>query len=540
MKVFFIFLFLFFIPNLIFAQHNIDSLIHVLDKTVENYQMYVNQKEQRLGKLNAEINLDKGDAYNYSIYQQLYEDYKSYKVDSAIHYAIVKLDMAKRLNDPKKIYTSQLDLAHIWGIAGMYLESLKILKNLDSTLFPDLKVRYLDVYRTVLGYMTDYAVEREKSRYTATIETFRDSLVLFQDPNSVGYMIDKSYNLFNKGKEKDAFKLLLTYFSSKQHTKRDKAYIAYTIAALYKRKADREHEKYWLTVSAINDLQSTNKEYLSLGDLAFILYEEGDFERAYKYIKRSWEDAIFCNSRIRIIGISKMLPIIDNAYQAKEKALKKQLIDWLVSISVFVILLFIAVLIIYKQMRKLVAARKELGIANEDLFTINKQLKGINNRLLESNMIKEEYIGHYINQCSVYIEKLENYRRMLNRKGTTVKIDDLLRTLKSNQFIKDEIKEFYQNFDSTFLQLFPTFVKDFSKLLDDDEEVPLKPGQLLNTELRIYALTRLGITDGAKISQLLRCNASTIYNYRYKIRNMAKYSRGEFEDKVMQIGAHNN
>jgi hypothetical protein len=217
-------------------------------------------------------------------------------------------------------------------------------------------------------------------------------------------------------------------------------------------------------------------------------------------------------------------------------AWQKQLIVSLVSISFLVIFLFMAVLIAYRQMRKLAAARKELSIANEELFAINKQLKGVNTRLLESNMIKEEYIGHYMDQCSVYIDKLENYRRLLNKKATAVKIDDLLHTLKSNEFIKDEIIQFYKNFDSAFLQLFPTFVKDFANLLDDDECVQLKPGQLLNTELRIYALTRLGITDGAKISQFLRCSTSTIYNYRHKIRNMAKGSRDEFDEKVLQIG----
>lgn len=193
-------------------------------------------------------------------------------------------------------------------------------------------------------------------------------------------------------------------------------------------------------------------------------------------------------------------------------------------------------------MRKLSKARMELKTANEYLNTLNDkllstndQLNNTNKTLIESNLIKEEYIGRYIDQCSVYIEKMDDYRRLLNKIATAGKIDDLFHAIKSKQFIEDELKVFYNHFDNTFLQLFPTFVSEFSKLLIDDEYVQLKPGQMLNTELRIYALVRLGIDDAAKISNFLRCSMSTIYNYRTKIRNKAIRLRNEFDEKVLQI-----
>ena len=536
MRVFLTFIILFFVQDIFCTQPKIDSLINVLDKSVDNYQYYTNQKERRFVELRAEINPEKGVAYNYSIYQQLYNEYKSYKVDSAIRYALVKLDIARKLKDDRELCISQLDVAHIWGISGMYLESLKILQSFDKNLFPDLKVRYFDIYRSVLSYMADYAVDQEKSKYTAEIKAFRDSLLHLQDTTSCGYIIDKAYSLYNQGYEVDAFKQLLMYFPTIKDEKRNKAYIAYTIAALYNRKGDRKHEKYWLIITAINDLQSINKEYLSLSKLAFILYEEGDIDRAYKYIKRSLEDAIFCSSRIRTYGISKMLPIIDKAYQAQAQARQRQLIVSLVSISSLVLFLMMAFIVVYRQMRKLAIARNELNIANDELFAINHQIKSINNRLIDSNMIKEEYIGRYMDQCSTYIDKLDNYRRLLNKMATASKIDSLKNALKSNQFIDDELKQFYNNFDYTFLQLFPTFVKDFAALMIDDEYVQLKKGQALNTELRIAALIRLGITDGVRMSRFLRCSLSTIYNYRYKLKNKAKGSRDEFEEKVMKIG----
>jgi len=240
-----------------------------------------------------------------------------------------------------------------------------------------------------------------------------------------------------------------------------------------------------------------------------------------------------------------MLPIIDKAYQHQSDSRQRLMMITIFSISTLSVLLMLAVFFVYRQMKKLAVARKNLSDANKllndlnhELSATNIQLNNTNETLLEANLIKEEYIGRYMDQCSAYIDKLDDYRRLLNKTATAGKIDDLLRVIKSKQFIEDELKEFYDNFDSTFLQLFPTFVDEFKLLLSDYEDVTLKSGQLLNTELRIFALIRLGITDSVKISHFLRYSLSTIYNYRTKLRNKAICKRGEFEENVMRIGSN--
>src|SRR5690606_19238282 len=101
---------------------------------------------------------------------------------------------------------------------------------------------------------------------------------------------------------------------------------------------------------------------------------------------------------------------------------------------------------------------------------------------------------------------------------------------------ESELEELYKNFDVIFLSLYPTFVEDFNKLLSPNEAVLPKHGDLLNTELRIFALIRLGITDSVKISTFLRYSLRTVYNYRTKVRNKAADSRDELEEKVKKIG----
>lgn len=534
----------FLFPILLFGSNNMDSLLLVLDKTVDNYQIYSNQKEEKLNKLKELLKYTTADLQKYEICGQLYDEYKSYKSDSALSYVREKLRIAEKLNDRDNLINSRLNLAAIMGINGLYKEAIDILSMININETSDLKPYYFHIYRTVYGYMADYAVSsQKKTSYEYLVSAYRDSLLVVNAPNSGTHVMVKSDQLIVEKKYDEALELLLNYYPTIVDDKHTQAIIAYSISSAYNGKNKRQLEMEWLAISAMYDIQSATKEYISLRRLAFLLYEDGDLVRAYKYIRRSLEDALFCNARLRTFEISQMLPIIDKAYQMQTEERQKQLVKSLVSISLLTLFLLIAIFYVYRQMRKLSVARKELSLANQqlnklnyELSTINHQLKSTNETLVEANLIKEEYIGRYMDQCSVYIDKLDGYRRVLNKTAAAGKIQDLLKIIKSKQFIEDELISFYANFDSTFVHLFPTFVDDFNNLLVDNKEIHLKQGELLNTELRIFALIRLGINDSVKIAHFLRYSLSTIYNYRTKLRNKAICPRNEFDDMVMKIG----
>lgn len=530
----------------LFAESEMDSLLQVLDKTVDNFQIYSNMKEAKINKLKDLLKYTTSDNQKYEICGRLYDEYSFYKSDSALVYARNKLLIAEKLNNKRNLTDARLNLASIMGITGMYKEAMDIVDKVDINETPDLKAYYFHINRTVYGFMADYAASsQEKRRYDEITSAYRDSLLVVNAPNSGAHIMVKSDQLIVNKQYNEALKLLMDYYPTIKNNVHDRAIIAYSIALAYHGKHERDLEKKWLIVSATNDLQSATKEYISLRLLAYTLYEDGDVDRAYKYIKRSLDDALFCNARLRTFEISQMLPIIDKAYQHQSESRQRLMVITIFSISTLSVLLMMAVFFVYRQMKKLAVARKNLSDVNKllndlnhELSVTNIQLNDTNETLLEANLIKEEYIGRYMDQCSAYIDKLDDYRRLLNKTAAAGKIDDLLRVIKSKQFIEDELKEFYDNFDSTFLQLFPTFVEEFKALLSDHEDVALKSGQLLNTELRIFALIRLGITDSVKISHFLRYSLSTIYNYRTKLRNKAIGKRGEFEDNVMRIGSN--
>jgi len=245
--------------------------------------------------------------------------------------------------------------------------------------------------------------------------------------------------------------------------------------------------------------------------------------------------------------LDSLLNVLDKAYQRQTESRQRLMMITLISISILSMLLMIAVFFVYRQMQKLAVTRKNLHEANEQLIELNYKLSGTNDQLketnetlLESNLIKEVYIGRYMDLCSNYINKLDEYRRHLHKLSLKSKMEDLLNEILSTKFIDQELKEFYSNFDRTFIQLFPSFIEELSNLMVDRDEIKLKQGEILNMGLRVFALIRLGIKDSEKISLFLRYSVTTIYNCRTKFRNKASGPRDEFEANVMQIGTFKN
>jgi hypothetical protein len=533
-------------PVLLHAQNNFDTLLDELDNTVNNYQSYSNKKENEINKLKGLLKYTSSDLQKYEIYGKLYSEYKSYQSDSALIYARSSFQIAEKLNDVRKLNDARLNLASKMGTLGMYKEATDVLNSIKINTSPSLKGYYFSINSAVYGYMSDYAASlQEKEKYIVLTKKYRDSSLNFYPPQSRPYIMAKSSRLLDSGKYDQTLHLLLNYFPNIAHNSPDRAVIAYIIAQAYREKKYHHQEKKWLTISAISDLQLAKKEYISLRSFAFLMYESGDIDRAYKYIKRSLEDALFCNARLRTYEISKMMPIINEAYQKQNETNRLQLILFLISASILSVFLLVVLFLLFKQMKKLSNAKQDLSSANIKLSELNKELNAFNEKLnetnytlTEANFLKEIYIGRYMDQCSDYIGKLDEYRRKLNVMATSGKMNDLISAVKSKQFIENELKEFYTNFDKTFLQLFPNFIGEFANLLVDDAVTQLKEGELLNTELRIFALIRLGIKDSAKISIFLRYSVSTIYNYRSQLKNKAAGPREEFEAKVMRIGTN--
>lgn len=533
------------------ARETTVATLDTLYRLMDTKHSYTRRKESRIAEIRKMLHTpDITPAQRYVVNRQLVDEYKQYMCDSAIHYARLNLDIANALRLKSSIYDSRLDLISLGIVAGLYIESLDMLRSLDYRQMTDAQlVSYYDSYKLLYdhnSYNNPYT-----SLYKEKSDQYRDSLLSVLDSHSNRYKIVLAEKLDDENRLPEARQLLLEVLGENPADTHEKAVVAYALANIYKKEGNIGQQKRFYALSAICDIKNSITENASMQALASVLHETGEVEKAYQCIKSSMEDAMLCNARLRTYEVSQIFHIIDSAYQESVDRQQSKLVWLLLTVSILSVFLIAAVIYVYRQMKRVARIRKQLYQTNlqlnelnselqsavVQLNNVNDELSGVNTELSEANQIKEAYIGHFLDLCSTYINKLEKYRSTLNKKAMERKLEELYKILKSREMIDNELKELYENFDTIFLHLYPNFVDEFNSLLREDERFVIKTNEFLNVELRIFALVRLGITDSSRIANFLHYSANTIYSYRTRVRNKAAVPREDFESMVMKIGA---
>ena len=516
-------------------QDETQSLSEYLDYVIENKHIFEAEKEERISRLRNLLGVSNlTPEQEYEINTKLYEEFRKYKLDSAIRYVERNLEIARQLDNKRLTYLSNMYLAQLYSFSGMCVEANQILRSIRSSELPRDLLRVY--YEANNRYFQHYATLSSQRSHLHEMNIYRDSLMMVSDPGSFRYRIHLSYKLMGNGKMDEARAILDELLEEVGKDTPLYAETAYAYGYFYRLNKDPEAGKKYFMLSAIADAKSAVKENASFHTLALMYYDQGDLSRAFKYTQAAIEDAVFSNVQFRTTQMSKFYSIINSIYQAKEAKSKSKLQHYLILISVLSLFLVLLFIYVYQQIHKLYRIKEELSRTNGRLMQLNDELHEKNTQLTDSNIIKEQYIARFFDLCSMYIDKIEDYRKSLNKLAQNRQIDELYKQLKSTSMMENELDELYKNFDAIFLNLYPTFVADFNALLVEDERIVLKSEDLLNKELRIYALLRLGITDSVKIASFLRCSLSTVYNYRTKARNKAAISREDFEKMVMRIG----
>lgn len=474
----------------------------------------------------------------YTILDELYNEYYNYNIDSAIFYARTKLDIAFDAAEQDLVDDAILDIADRYVMSGMYLAAHDIISEISADRLDVLLVpRYYHIWHSLYTGLEDGCDDQvQKTEYRKLKQQYREQLfsLLGKDDISRLYVMADIY--VDEGRADELLDTLNAKFNEDIPI-HDKAVLSYIYANISDSYGHDDDATLYFAKSAIFDLMTPVHEYKSLYELASKLYDAGDIKRAYRYISRSINDAITANALINIQSINRSLPIISRSYHSQMLHNRRQLSVLTGILGIMAVLLIGAVIVTLKEQRKARQAGKRTSEINEELKAINRKMEEYILLLKESNNIKEIYIGRYIDLCSEYIGRMERYRSMLNRTARTEGFEAVRNALKSSEFIDKELNEFYEQFDATFLQLFPDFIKDLNALLQPDKRIELKTRDgIMTTELRIFALIRLGITDSVKIAEFLRRSVSTVYNYRVKMRNAALNSREDFEKQIMGIG----
>jgi hypothetical protein len=523
-----------------------DSLLLQLEAVMNNRDQYQMTKEIELKSMKALLKEANGKPEQmYYVTVQIIKEYIPYTFDSALHYIEKNLVLSRKVNNRTMLNETELLLAQILTSSGQYNESLDVLRSINrSTLAEDLVDDYYSDYWKLYADLAYYAITNEaRPIYEKLYLSYSDSLLHSLDPESDGYLMIIEKKLRDT-RQMDACMNINTKRLSKCQTgTRTYSMVTFERSLNYQVIGNIEQQKKFLILSAISDIRSAIKDNASLTALAMILYQEKNVDRPHQYIQFAFEDAVFFNSKLRFIQISNILPVINKAYQLKTESQKAKLRQLVIIISILVVIVLLAMFLLYRQMLRLRATRTDLQIVNKQLKELNDHLNDtndklsqLNNELAESNHVKELYIGNFIAICSNYIDKLDNYRSHVNKQISAHKVAELFEYNKTKVMIENELKEFYENFDNTFLSIYPNFVEEINSLLVEEERIHLKKGELLNIELRIFALIRLGITDSSRIAGLLRYSVNTIYNYRAKVKNKSIVPREDFENIVGKLG----
>ena len=523
-----------------------DSLLVKLNQTIEQRPSYMQRKEEALETLRQSLRkLSAGNMEGrMNLYEALWQENRSYNTDSSLFYATALSQLAQQAGNEEQKQNALLHRATALMTIGMFKEADEIIKPLrEGGVLPGQRSQFFHLGRSLFGLMADYAVTaQEKAAYASLTDDFRDSLLTIYEAGSNMYRMIYADKLTAHGKYAEALRELLP-FTPTGDGRFDAGY-HYTIAEAYYHMGRIEEARHYYTLAAISDMQSDTREYIALRKLAVILFQSGDIDRAYHYLTLCMADAKACNARLRILEILDTFPVVNEAYLEKKQQQQRVITGVLIAISLLVVSLIFAIFSVLKQKKALQQAQTDLAHANGQLNEVNRMLveyneemKRQNQLITETSYLKEAYITQYMDQCSSYLEKMESFRKRLRQLLSAGKTKEIQQALTSyNQEVETELAEFYDSFDTTFINLFPTFVEDFNALLREDEQVQLKPGQKLNTELRVFALIRLGITDSTKIAHFLRYSVTTIYNYRTRMRNRARGDRDELEKQVMEIG----
>ena len=538
-------------PVFVYCKNNkVAAALKELDDCIEKRTSFEEIKKQRIQNLAVSFYNENISVSNqYRLSAALFNEYRSYKYDSAYSFAGRMLQYAEVIKNPNQIAESKMNLAFSCVSAGLYKEASEISNSIDTTqLQLNCKADLYSFLSTLNIDMADFVTEPYHSRYREnSLRYCKNSIALFRKDSPEGIMA----NIRESQLENNYPKAIIVseqYLLAKHPSLHNFAIVASTLGFFYQTQGDTTKAIVYFAAAAAADIKMATKETSAIRQLAELLYVQGDIQRAYSYAILALDDANFYNARQRKIEVGRVLPIIEAGRFEIIKQQKDKLLIYSGIISILFILFMVSTLIILKQKKRLNSARLMILKQNTDLLESNEQLTEIqkkiskqnvdlvhiNERLKEVHKIKDEYIGYFFSTNSAYLDKTEDFRKMVVRKIKNRQFDELIQ-LTAVTDLRKEREDMFDLFDQIFMKLFPDFVIRYNELFSLEDRVYIKQDGMLTPEIRIFALIRLGITESERIAKFLDFSLSTVKNYKTKAKNRSFIQNELFEHKIMQI-----
>lgn len=506
-----------------------DKKLQELDTYLEQKATYDKQKENAIQQRKDILRKAKTPAEQYKASIGLYEEYKSHKFDSAYHYANRSLHLAYRIVNRDCQVEAGCAMAFCLLSAGLYKEAFDYTESINTEGASNpYKKKYYDLVIRLNYAISDYNhASPFYDQYVKRGNIYTDSILSLIKPKSTEWWYftgQRQMKMFEYDKGIASFKEVLKQKNIDMHLK---AIVTSCIGWMKGKKGKKDEAIYYLAESACCDIIASTKETTALCGLAELLYTEGDMHRSYQYVQLSLDDANFYDARQRKIETGSILPIIEQSRYNLMKSQRNTLVTAVSIVSVVIIAMLVMLIMLLK-------ARKKERLAQQLTAESNRKLRHTNDQLQEANKIKNEYIGNFFYINSEFIEKMEKLYRTIDRKIETRQYEDLRYSIKESLLHKER-DNMFAVFDSTFLKIFPNFVEHYNKLFEEKDRKTPEKELSLTTEMRIFALIRLGINDSERIAKFLNYSVHTINTYKTRVKKKSIVENDLFEKRIMEI-----
>ncbi len=515
-----------------------DSSLHTifkeLDRSIEERDTYQRHRENRIANLKREMNSEK----QFDICNKLFEEYKYFQYDSAYVYARRLDELSSESNAVQEKAVAKSALLFCYKSVGFFNEAIDIIRSYDPDGVSDQEL--------VKFYILSASTYQNLSSYVRGSQDLCDTyddLKLKYYHKALEHTVPASYEeawisleieLVENYSDRltvDGRESLLARFNTDEH----EMAVQYSIlSSAYQSIGKQDEALYYRALSAIYDIRSCTHETTSAKVLAEMMYERDEISKAYRYIQQALFDAQFYNSRLRMVEINAILPEIE---QMRSSWYDNQILILSIFGTVVLVLLVITFVLLRKIKKKNAAikkAQKSIISNSRMLKESNLSLIQLNDKLRETNEIKDQYIIQSLYGNTDFVNQIEKEALSAIRKIAVKQYDDASQIL-HNLHIKEEREKLYSSFDAAFLKLFPNFMTEFNKLFPAESQITLTDSGNLPMEVRIFALMRLGIDSTARVAEYLNLSVNTVYVYKTKLKARSKFDKDEFDRAVMAI-----
>lgn len=497
-----------------------------LDKVIQKNEQWQNCLNARVDSLRAVFEDTAPDAGRWRLSKDLYMAYYHHSLDSSMVYLKY---MKRYASTSEEILLTQMKDMELRLVRMNEMEALDEYLALDrSSLDEDMLMKYLSEGITMYHQLYKHDVAASgRSPHKAALQTLRKEYLSLDSTSVLASKIKAHYERENGDTEAalEIFRNLYDRASDYQ----TKASVAYNIATLYGMKEECATERIiWLATSAENDFKAAGRDYLSLYELAIMLYDRQMYIEANRYVELNLADSFAGNFNSRYINAGKTHVMIN---EAERDSADKRMRLMTGIVCILVVFIVMILFLLQYSMHK----RKKLKESRQILQKMNCKLVEVNHDLADANKIKDSYVFRYMELSLQYLKKRDDYKRRLNNVYKTKGIDAVVKLFRSPSDTYKEYNDYYKVFDEIFLGLYPDFVNKVNGLLKEEARFPLPVNNKLCTELRMLAAIRIGITESGKISTFLNCSPTTIYTYRTRIHRAALHSKEEFEDLIRNL-----